>query len=312
MEVDVSIIIPTFNSSAFVTKAIDSAIASATPFSYEIVIVDDKSDDLDDLRRLISSVGNVVLVEKSAKGTASESRNIGLQRACGAVVFFLDSDDMFLVDHISNRVGLHKSSAAGIVFGDYLVQSCDQISAGRVPRYSGEDMRAYLFEKCGDVRSSTISIARSQFRGTLFDPLQAKHQDWGFAIRAFDGNETVAFDERRTVILSEVANAHRMSCRLNIAASAYFVEAYVKEGQHMMAFSASHLLLAIRTKDKAAVLFLRELMFSARRRATQGKWIRFLALVLATVLPGTAFSAGMLEFHQLIKRTLAQWQAEHT
>jgi len=312
VEVDVSIVIPTFNSVAFVKKAIDSAIASAMPFRYEIVIVDDKSDDVEALRRLIFPISNIVLVEKSAKGTASESRNLGLQRARGAVVFFLDSDDMFLPDHISRRVSLHQSSEAGIIFGDYLVQLCGGMSSGKVPPYAGEDMRAYVFEKRGDVRSSTISIAKAQFKGTLFDPVLAKHQDWGFAIRAFDDQERIVFDTHRSVILNEVINAKRMSGQFNIAASTYFIEAYVDEGEHMMAFVGSHLPLAISTKDKAAVLFLRQVILSARRRATQRMWARVLVLLFATLFPGTSISAEMLGFFQSMKRTLTRQQAERT
>lgn len=55
----------------------------------------------------------------------------------------------------------------------------------------------------------------------MFDPLQFKHQDWGFGIRAYDNKENIIFDEQPFVKIC--SGRHRqMSSRMNIDASDYF------------------------------------------------------------------------------------------
>jgi hypothetical protein len=88
----VSVVIPTYNSATLVTQAIDSALAqSAAPA--EILVVDDGSTD--DTRERLAAYGpRITYLLQENQGVAA-ARNLGLSRARGQYVAFLDADDVW-------------------------------------------------------------------------------------------------------------------------------------------------------------------------------------------------------------------------
>jgi glycosyltransferase involved in cell wall biosynthesis len=95
-----SIVIPTFNRSFFLLKAIESCLAQTYPH-YEIIVVDDGStDDTEiDVRCLPS---NRILYFKKENGERAVARNYGISKAKGDYITFLDSDDLLYPSYLSN------------------------------------------------------------------------------------------------------------------------------------------------------------------------------------------------------------------
>lgn len=89
-----SIIIPTYNRSELVTRAIESVIGS-TFDDYEIIVVDDGSTD--GTYKTIQDIGNskVSYLFINNSGGPARPRNIGIRNAKGLWLCFLDSDDLF-------------------------------------------------------------------------------------------------------------------------------------------------------------------------------------------------------------------------
>jgi glycosyltransferase involved in cell wall biosynthesis len=88
-----SVIIDNYNYARFLAEAIDSALAQTYP-DVEVIVVDDGSTD--GSREVIASyAGRVAAVLKPNGGMAS-AYNAGFAASRGQVVFFLDSDDLFL------------------------------------------------------------------------------------------------------------------------------------------------------------------------------------------------------------------------
>jgi glycosyltransferase involved in cell wall biosynthesis/GT2 family glycosyltransferase len=89
---EVTIVIPCFNQGAFVDEAIQS-VFSQTYGSWEIVVVDDGSDE-EDTRRVLDGLAypRTRLVRQDNRGLAA-ARNAGIRRAKGEFVVPLDADD---------------------------------------------------------------------------------------------------------------------------------------------------------------------------------------------------------------------------
>jgi len=85
----VSVIIPTYNSSQWLSQAIESILVQGD-CETEIIIVDDGSTDCS--REIAASYNVVRLLEQSHQG-ANRARNLGLNNCTGEFVKFLDSDD---------------------------------------------------------------------------------------------------------------------------------------------------------------------------------------------------------------------------
>jgi glycosyltransferase involved in cell wall biosynthesis len=96
----VSVIIPTFNRSHLLVRAVMSVL-DQTYRNIEIIIVDDGSTD--DTSIVIAEIAkranNILYVVKKNGGCAS-ARNRGLQASNGEYVAFLDSDDQWVPDAI--------------------------------------------------------------------------------------------------------------------------------------------------------------------------------------------------------------------
>lgn len=91
--IKISIIIPVYNVEKYIRQCVDSVIKSA-PTNSQIILVDDGSQDscpkICDEYDLIDE--RIEVIHKK-NGGLSSARNIGLKKAKGQYVFFLDSDD---------------------------------------------------------------------------------------------------------------------------------------------------------------------------------------------------------------------------
>lgn len=102
----VSIIIPTYNREKFIVQTLDSLLHQQY-INWESLVVDDGSSDTTK-QKVLAFVKNDKRIkfferEKSNKG-ASVCRNIGLQKASGEFVIYLDSDDLLAEWCIAERV----------------------------------------------------------------------------------------------------------------------------------------------------------------------------------------------------------------
>lgn len=92
--VEVSIVIPTYNRSALVRDAIDSVLGQDSQSSFEIVVVDNNSQD--DTATVIRSLmdahpGRVRYVVEREQGNA-HARNCGVKSATADIIAFIDDD----------------------------------------------------------------------------------------------------------------------------------------------------------------------------------------------------------------------------
>lgn len=91
---EISVIIPVYNTAAFLRDCLDSVLAQ-TFKDYEIIIVDDGSTDgsIEICQEYAQKYPfiRVILQDHCFQGTA---RNRGLREAIGKYIYFMDSDDM--------------------------------------------------------------------------------------------------------------------------------------------------------------------------------------------------------------------------
>lgn len=90
----VSIIVPVYNVVKYIDKCITSII-SQTYRDIEAIFIDDCSDDgtSEILDRYALEDSRITIVHQCARGGVSRARNIGLSKARGEYIMFVDSDD---------------------------------------------------------------------------------------------------------------------------------------------------------------------------------------------------------------------------
>ena len=113
----VSVVIPAFNRRPWLAKTLAS-VNSQTSTDHEIVLVDDGSTDgtAEWVRRAFPEVRVIRLARNQGPATA---RNHGIQRARGALIAFLDSDDIWCKDYLSTLTPEFRDPRVVLVFSNY-------------------------------------------------------------------------------------------------------------------------------------------------------------------------------------------------
>ena len=99
----ISIIIPTYNREKFIANAIKSCLSQTYEY-IEIIIIDDFSTD--NTKKVIEKIKDkrIKYIKLLNHKGASYSRNIGIKKAKGNYISFLDSDDAFLPEKLENQL----------------------------------------------------------------------------------------------------------------------------------------------------------------------------------------------------------------
>ena len=96
----ISVIIPIYNSEKYLHDCLDSVL-SQTLDDIEVICINDGSVDgsLDILKGYAEKDKRIVVLDKANEGVAV-ARNIGINKANGEFVCFMDSDDLYPTDDV--------------------------------------------------------------------------------------------------------------------------------------------------------------------------------------------------------------------
>src|SRR5262245_55808061 len=99
----VSIVIPAYNAAPFIGDALQSVFAQ-TYSDYEVIVVNDGSPDTDELLKVLAPFRDrLTYLEQENKGP-SAARNHAIEKARGEFIAFLDSDDSWLPDYLTEQI----------------------------------------------------------------------------------------------------------------------------------------------------------------------------------------------------------------
>jgi glycosyltransferase involved in cell wall biosynthesis len=108
----VSVVIPAYNAAAFVSRAIDSALAQTVP-PLEIIVVDDGSTD--DTASVVAKYPSPVRLVRQENGGPAAARNHGVRDSAGEWIGWLDADDTWLPRKIERQLPCGADLDVGII-----------------------------------------------------------------------------------------------------------------------------------------------------------------------------------------------------
>ncbi|HET9645560.1 MAG TPA: glycosyltransferase [Burkholderiaceae bacterium] len=169
----ISVIIPAYNASATLGRAIGSVLEQTRP-AHEIIVVDDGSRD--GTAEVARHYGPRVQIVQQANAGPSAARNRGVEAATGDWIAFLDADDWYYPDRLERHSRMIEADRAL----DFLVGNFDyrdssgtrmhsSMSVTRLGRellamygsnghavIEGEDLGRYISEQFSDTRMLTL------------------------------------------------------------------------------------------------------------------------------------------------------------
>ncbi len=176
----VSVIIPTYNRAYILFKAIESVLNQSFK-DLELIVVDDGSTD--ETPYLVSKYP-LIYVRKPRRGVA-HARNVGISKARGEFIAFLDSDDIFVPDKIEKQLVFFEKNPS------YKIVQTDEIwykENRRInPKKIHQKAEGWFFDraiKLCVVSMSTVLIKKELFKEVgLFDEEFWVCEDYEFWLR---------------------------------------------------------------------------------------------------------------------------------
>jgi succinoglycan biosynthesis protein ExoO len=137
---EVSVIIPAYNTSAYISRAIESALTQ-TLKNIEIIIVDDASTDNTLAIAKSFTDPRLQVFTNSQNLGASTSRNVAINQASGRWIAVLDSDDWYAPERLERLVRLADCQGADIIADDlYLIKDDEECAWTTLIEQSGESI----------------------------------------------------------------------------------------------------------------------------------------------------------------------------
>ncbi len=185
----VSIIMPAFNAEKFICETIKS-VQTQTFSEWELIIVDDGSTDgTAEIIETFLSDKRVRLIRQKNGGVAA-ARNAALKIADGEWIAFLDADDVWFPEKLSEQMGVIRGNAGiNLVFTNYFLWDGERDlelrfkSEAKFPR--GDYNRRLIFHNLFGMSSVLLKRAALESIGA-FDQSVAPAEDWDLWLRLAD------------------------------------------------------------------------------------------------------------------------------
>ena len=134
----VSIVIPNKNNARFLRESINSAL-NQTYSDIECIVVDDGSED--ESLEILSEFEQVQVYKSNSSG-ASAARNLGMRKAKGEFIAFLDSDDVWVKNKLELQLARLRTTNHGLVYcgGETFGHGIREVY---VPIYEGDCYRFF-------------------------------------------------------------------------------------------------------------------------------------------------------------------------
>ncbi len=188
----VSIIIPNFNSSKTILRALKS-VQNQTYSNFEVIIVDDCStdDSLSIIDFFISSDDRFNLIKLEVNSGAGVARSQALRHANGKYIAFLDADDFWYEDKLEKQVDvLNKNPEIIIIHSAYLVRTADGNKIRTVIPPEIITLKKLYYS---NFIATSTAMYRLNLNGSRYIPKIRARQDYAFWIKLLQLNKGIVY-----------------------------------------------------------------------------------------------------------------------
>jgi glycosyltransferase involved in cell wall biosynthesis len=158
----ISIVIPTYNRSVELKRALKSVL-SQTYKNFEVIVVDNNSTDGTDAMLKDLNDQRIRLLKINNNGVIAASRNLGINASSGKWIAFLDSDDWWYSNKLE-RVMRYCNSGYDVCYHDLKIISSQKIFNLHQKKMSGYQVKRPVFNdliQLGNALSNSSVIVKA-------------------------------------------------------------------------------------------------------------------------------------------------------
>jgi glycosyltransferase involved in cell wall biosynthesis len=207
-----SVIVPAYNSAAFIAKALDSAL-SQTLQPAEVIVINDGSSD--ETLEIVQRFGNKVrCISHENKGLPA-ARNTGIENAQYEWIALLDSDDLWRADKLERQAAAILENPTA----DFVYTACYSFFEDKmeklVPAPPASRIKQELMNWIPFAVSSVVFRRSKAIEIGEFDPAMRLSEEWDMWHRFIKaGAEFVAIDEPLTFYRRSPGGLSHQAARL--------------------------------------------------------------------------------------------------
>lgn len=165
----ISIIVPCYNSQDTISATIYSVISQSIP-NWELLICDDCSTDntIAIVREFVKQDARIHYYTTGMNtGSPSGPRNVGIERAKGAYIAFLDSDDIWLPNKLEEQLAFMQEHGYDFVYSNYEKMSWDGKRENRIVKV--KDTSSYRdILKTNEIPCLTVLLKKDLLKDVRF------------------------------------------------------------------------------------------------------------------------------------------------
>lgn len=159
----ISVVIPTYNRSSDLLRALKSVLLQ-TFQNFEVIVVDNNSTDNTELMIKELNDNRIKFVKICNNGIIAKSRNIGIKLAKGDYIAFLDSDDWWLPSKLENSIK-YLSTGFDFVYHDLWLVSDKKKSFFSKKKVGAKSIKPPIYEnllKAGGVIPNSSVVIKTE------------------------------------------------------------------------------------------------------------------------------------------------------
>jgi len=178
-----SVIIPTYNSARFIEPTLKSVINQSHQ-NFEVIVVDDGS--VDETKKVLNKYRAKIKYFKLNHGGVARARNLGIAKAKGDYVAFLDHDDLWPKNRLREIAKTIGSKKPLVIVNDCkIIDELGKIQ--KVRTYHGQNLHYRDLLSFNPIISPSQVVVQAKFlkRNGGFDEKLAGHgsEDWDLWLR---------------------------------------------------------------------------------------------------------------------------------
>ncbi len=196
----ISVIVPIFNVEVYLPKCLDSLAAQTSP-DVEFILIDDGSTDKSgEIAETYAGADHRFFVYHTQNHGLSAARNLGIEKACGEWLMFVDPDDYVTPDFCETpyQAALHENADL-VIFKRSVVRG-----RGSAARGKGSDVSGIVDAEMA-IRYGGVAVWNRLYRRELFDAIRYPE---GRVFEDIATTHKLIFTAKRILMLPDVLYYH--------------------------------------------------------------------------------------------------------
>lgn len=185
-----SVVIPNYNRVESLVRAVNSALVQGC-FVREVIVVDDCSDNIDEIEEALMSIGDdkVVLVKNNKKSNAAKTRNQGqgwqVLPGCHFLTLMMCSWKESLLQSKKTLMLVQLWMLFSIIGREFFFNDKIEREVPSRRLSDGEHIADYLFVDGEIMQTSTLTIPKDFFSRGGFNESYPRHQDYDICLSLY-------------------------------------------------------------------------------------------------------------------------------